>query len=203
MKNFSKILITSAVCASFMLSAAACSGKTESTTTTTSGTTTEASTSETTTTASESSSESSKDTEGPAGNGADNTDASSASSAPAKITVEYADEDTIDKEKCTFISLDKEGVITSIIFSTDVEVKDFKILSLEFTDADENGKPQYNYNSAYSQPSLVPGNDLVADLLFAGDIPNYGFSYIDTDGTLKLFALGLSGEDGSIVVTEI
>lgn len=200
MKNISKILITSAVCVSFILSAAGCSGKTEATT--------EASTSETTTTATtaaESSSESSKDTEGPAGKGADNTDASSASSAssPAKITVEYADEDKLDKDNTVSISLVNEGQLTSVLFTTDTEVKDFKILSLEFTNVDDNGNPKYKYETVYSQPALTPGSNLVAQILFAGDIPNNGFAYTDTDGSLKIFALGLSGEDGSIVVTEI
>ena len=222
MKNISKILTASAICASLALGFASCRPDTapEITTETTTGTTTEATkdsdatssettvettTEDTTTEATETTSEASEDTEGPAGNGPDTTDASSEApaSAPAKITVASADDVNVDKDKSDHVSISTEEPITTLVFSTDVTVKEFKILNLEITDYDEENGIQYKYETAFIQEALTPDRSLVCDLTFAGDLPTLGFSYIDTDGNLKIFSIGISGEDGSVVVSEI
>lgn len=219
MKNITKILTASAICASLTLAFASCRPDTapEPTTKATAETTTEATeasdaassetTLETTTedTTTEATSESSEDTEAPAGNGPDTTDASSEApaSAPAKITVVSADEVEVDKDKIDHVSISTEEPITTLVFSTDVTVNEFKILYLEITDYDEEKVIQYKYETAFIQEALTPDRSLAADLTFAGDLPTLGFSYVDTDGDLKIFSIGLSGEDGSIVVSEI
>lgn len=206
MINITKILTASAVCASLTLAIASCRPATapESTTevTTTTTTAAETTTEDTTAGTSETTTESSEETSGPAGNGPDETSESSAAS-PAKITVSFSDDVTVDKDNSDHVSISTTEPITEVVFSTDVEVKEFKILNLEITDYDEEKGVLYKYETAFIQEALVPGRALVADLTFAGDIPTLGFSYVDTDGSLKTFSIGLSGEDESIVVSEI
>lgn len=39
-------------------------------------------------------------------------------------------------------------------------------------------------------------------MTFSGDIPNYGISYVDEQGTTRNYALEVSGKDGSILLSE-
>lgn len=88
------------------------------------------------------------------------------------------------------------------MFLADVAVRDFKFLSLELQDVTEDGKPKFGVKELYSQKELTPERPLVVTLVFYGDSPSYGISYVDTDGEIRNYALNMSGMDGSLFLLE-
>ena len=91
---------------------------------------------------------------------------------------------------------------TLVLLSTDGTVTDFQLLSLCFTGADNNGNLLFDETPVWSIDSLTPGRPLLASLVFYGDIPNNGISYIDPSGRRRTFAVGVSGMDGSAELIE-
>jgi hypothetical protein len=68
---------------------------------------------------------------------------------------------------------------------------------------DAEGKATFDVETVFNIPSLRSGIPLAVPMSFPGDIPSNGFSYTDTDGTTKTYSIGVSGRDGSLVVTPL
>lgn len=82
------------------------------------------------------------------------------------------------------------------------EIKNFKVLSLTFEDADDDGKLRFAEEELYKLNKLTPEKPILITLSFIGDIPNYGVSFTAADGSEKHFAIAESGYDGSLMLTE-
>lgn len=89
-----------------------------------------------------------------------------------------------------------------VLYETSRTVRDFRILDLTFTDFGADGKPVFTEKDLYRQDQLTPERPLVVELVFYGDFPNNGFSYVGADGEVRKFALNLSGLDGSLIAVE-
>lgn len=89
-----------------------------------------------------------------------------------------------------------------VLYETDRAVRDFRVLGLTFEDFGSDGKPVYTEEELYRQDRLTPERPLVVELVFYGDLPNNGFSYVDADGEVRKFAVSLSGLDGSLTAVE-
>lgn len=89
-----------------------------------------------------------------------------------------------------------------VVFFTPTEVSDFKFNALTFVSSDDDGNVTFTEEELYSLDSLVMDNAVTITLRFVGDIPNYGISYVDAAGNLRRYALGESGFDGSLYLTE-
>ena len=122
---------------------------------------------------------------------------------PAAVTAEFADDSEKQPENSSLYVLSDSPDAVTVVFNAEKPVRNFKILELECTFVTEDGKPVFNTNSVKSWKELVPGQPLEVTMEFAGDIPNNGFFYIDEDGAVRRFSLELSGEDGSLIATEI
>ena len=97
---------------------------------------------------------------------------------------------------------DAENQQMRIVLTTDFPVTKVKILSLKVKSVDAQGKAVFAEKELYTQESLTSKRPLVLNLTFLGDIPNYGVSYIEENGSVKRYAIGQSGEDGSLLLTE-
>lgn len=54
-----------------------------------------------------------------------------------------------------------------------------------------------------SLPSVMtPDTPVAVQLIFPGDLPAYGISYVDAGGNLRRFAIEVSGYDGSVLLEE-
>ena len=54
-----------------------------------------------------------------------------------------------------------------------------------------------------SLPSVMtPDTPVAVQLIFPGDLPAYGISYVDAGGDLRRFAIEVSGDDGSVLLEE-
>ena len=92
---------------------------------------------------------------------------------------------------------------TKVLFRSEAGVADFKLLSLSLKDVDSNGNASFDITEVFNIPSLRSGIPLAVPMSFPGDIPSNGFSYTDTDGTTKTYAISVSGRDSSLIVTPL
>lgn len=120
---------------------------------------------------------------------------------PAEFKARYADEVNDVFLRSREFTADSSEYAVRILFSTDRPVRDFKLYNLELDPDSE--EVAFKAAEFYTLEEMVPDESVIIIMTFAGDIPNYGVSYVDTDGTEKIFSVSQSGEDGSIVLDEI
>lgn len=87
-------------------------------------------------------------------------------------------------------------------FSARSPVADFRLVELTELDIDENGKLTFRPKVCTARAQLLPGETLTAGLAFPGDTPHYGVMFTDADGFVRLFAVDISGRDGSLILWE-
>lgn len=121
---------------------------------------------------------------------------------PARVTAGFAPTDGELTEHFREYAADTSEYAVKVIFRTDKKVTAFKLLKLTFESVDGSGKISYSQSEEYKLDVFTPSEPFIAAVAFPGDIPAYGISYIDADGTLRCFTLNISGEDGSLLLTE-
>ena len=99
--------------------------------------------------------------------------------------------------------LSEEESAAKVAFFAQKPLKNFRILNLEFVDADEDGNVLFQTKSMYKQKELMPDCPLVVQGVFYGSIPNWGVSYEDETGEVRTYSVSVSGMDGSIVLSPI
>lgn len=99
----------------------------------------------------------------------------------------------------TFIADSPESRVW-IAFSASEPVKDFRFLRVSLVE-DRDGNLTFSAKEIHRLPVLVPGRPFAAGMSFYGSIPSYGISYTDGSGQIRRFTVGLSGEDGSVLLT--
>ncbi len=118
----------------------------------------------------------------------------------AAVSADYADESVDESQVCVFIS--ELGIPVYVSFTAEQTVTDFKILNISVNEISEDGDIIYDISELYSQPEFSAGQKLYAALEFPGDMPTNGISFIDSDGVTRYYALGMSGRDGSLFLSE-
>ena len=98
------------------------------------------------------------------------------------------------------LGLDEEKPL--ICFTTERTVTDFRVLTLTFISADENGNLTFFTEETHYQEALTPEVPLLVRMELMGTIPNNGISYVDANGAARYFAVEMSGFDGSLLLTE-
>lgn len=120
---------------------------------------------------------------------------------PAQLTADWTEaavSDTWD----TAPAAPGDGA-AAVTFTADSTVKSFEILSLT-TDLAEDGTPSYTLGAPLYAISELPQNTpITASLVFMGVLPNLAVRYQDTDGAQRCLTLTVSGEDGSLLLTDI
>lgn len=92
--------------------------------------------------------------------------------------------------------------LAGVVFSVSNPVKDFKVLSLQFKDIGNNGKPVFQVKELYTKPVFLPERKLLVKFVFFGSIPNNGISYKDKTGKTRCYSVSQSGMDGSLEFIE-
>jgi len=81
------------------------------------------------------------------------------------------------------------------------QVSDFKFSRISFNESD--GSVNYTEDEVlYSQNELTPEKPLVVWVSFPGALPQRGISFVDENGIERRFVINMSGEDGSILLSE-
>lgn len=119
----------------------------------------------------------------------------------AKVTADYSENISDYAEYITY-TVDESEYSTKILFMAEGTVTDFSFLSLSIKDVDENGKATFDTESLYKLDKLTEEKPLEVTLTFYGDSPAYGISYKDAQGVTKNYTVTISGEDGSVILSE-
>jgi hypothetical protein len=95
-----------------------------------------------------------------------------------------------------------DGPVVQLVFSADHTLWNFQVLSIFFKEMD-GSRPVYQMDTLYRLDALTPEKPLLVETVFIGDIPNNAVSYVDNSGMTRVYAVGQSGEDGSLQLIEI
>lgn len=113
------------------------------------------------------------------------------------VYAEFAEGSSVDLSACAEYSADETEHSTTVIFRTDSQVDDFKLLNLEYIDVNV-----YNVYEAYTHGPLTNDKPLAVTLTLSGTIPNYGISYTDENGNEVRRTVEISGVDGALMLNE-
>ena len=112
-------------------------------------------------------------------------------------------EDMPDGTEYDRVNVSDEEPQVLVTFLASEPVTDFKVLSLTFETVDDEGHAVFASEEVYVQDALSPDRALVVGMTFFGDIPNNGISFTDAEGVSHMYAVGESGFDGSVMLSEI
>ncbi|MGM9550553.1 MAG: hypothetical protein ACI3V5_12020 [Faecousia sp.] len=135
------------------------------------------------------------------------TDGASAKEPRVPVSVRYLTE--AGEVDCGWVTLYDGPDSCCILFTTDSRVTDFTLLDLSVEDFTESGAVIFSATPVAfdeerdSLPSVMtPDTPVAVQLIFPGDLPAYGISYVDAGGDLRRFAIEVSGYDGSVLLEE-
>ena len=135
------------------------------------------------------------------------TDGASANTSRVPVSVRYLTE--AGDVDCGWVTLYDGPDSCCILFTTDSRVTDFTLLDLSVEDFTETGAVIFSATPvAFEEergglPSVMtPDTPVAVQLIFPGDLPAYGISYVDAGGNLRRFAIEVSGYDGSVLLKE-
>lgn len=135
------------------------------------------------------------------------TDGGSANESGGPVSVRYLTE--AGDVDCDWVTLYDGPDSCCILFTTDSRVTDFTLLDLFAEDFTETGAVIFSATPVEldgergSLPSVMtPDTPVAVQLIFPGDLPAYGISYVDAEGSLRRFAIAVSGYDGSLLLEE-
>lgn len=119
----------------------------------------------------------------------------------AKVIADYSENISDYSDYITY-TVDDSEYSTKILFMAEGVITDFRLLSLLVNDVDDNGNMTFDTELLYELDTLEEDKPLEVTLTFYGDLPSYGISYKDAAGITKNFTVTLSGEDGSVILSE-
>ena len=135
------------------------------------------------------------------------TDGGSANESGVPVSVRYLTE--AGDVGCDWVTLYDGPDSCCILFTTDSLVTDFTLLDLFAEDFTEtvavifSATPVELDGERSSLPSVMtPDTPVALQLIFPGDLPAYGISYVDAGGNLRRFDIEVSGYDGSVLLEE-
>lgn len=126
--------------------------------------------------------------------------------AESPVSVQYLK--SVGDEDYDWVTLYDGPDACCILFTADSRVTDFTLWSLFAEDVTETGSIIFSaapveLDERDSVPSVMtPDTPVAVQLIFPGDLPSYGVSYVDAGGDLRRFAIEVSGRDGSLLLLE-
>ena len=97
------------------------------------------------------------------------------------------------------VSVSTAEPLARVLLSCEYAVKDFKVLGIE---ASMSSSLSFSTEELYALDELSPDRPLLLNMTFYGLLPYYGVSYVDDSGETISYFINMSGEDGSVILTE-
>lgn len=122
------------------------------------------------------------------------------------VTVRYLTQAKSDH--CHWVTLYDGPDAACVLFTADSRVTDFTLLQLSAEDVTETGAILFQADPVVPErkesiPSVMtPDTPVAVQLLFPGDLPSFGISFVDENGRYRRFAIEVSGENGSLLLEE-
>lgn len=128
-------------------------------------------------------------------------------SGPAPVSVRYLEP---ERDHTPYWVTLYDGLEAEFaLFTTEERVTDFTLWTLSAEDYTETGAVLFSSIQVFLEPGLdslpevmTPDTPVAVQLVFWGDTPGYGISYVDENGTFRRFILSQSGYDGSLLLEE-
>ena len=128
----------------------------------------------------------------------------SANESEFPVSVRYLTE--VGDEDYDWVTLYDGPDACCLLFTTDSRVTDLSILNLFVENVADDGAVTYSATHAGDDCQwdvMTPNMSIAVQLIFPGDLPAYGISYVDAGGDLRRFAIEVSGDDGALILKEI
>lgn len=129
-------------------------------------------------------------------------------SGPAPVSVRYLEPER--DHTPYWVTLYDGPEAEFALFTTDSAVEEFTLWTLSAEDYTETGAVLFSSIQVFLEPGLdslpevmTPDTPVAVQLVFWGDTPGYGISYVDENGTFRRFILSQSGYDGSLLLEEV
>lgn len=119
----------------------------------------------------------------------------------AVISVDYATDELLADFDAYDVVAEPEAGAQKIIFTTSAAVKNFRFITIGYEEVNEE-LCFFEEKELYSQPELTPERPMVVTWMEQGTIPHRAIAYVDESGTEKYFYIAMSGEDGSVFISE-
>lgn len=98
------------------------------------------------------------------------------------------------------VSVSTAEPLARVLLSCEYAVKDFKVLGIEASPM--SNSLSFSTEELYALDELTPDRPLLLNMTFYGLLPYYGVSYVDDSGETISYSINMSGEDGSVILTE-
>lgn len=98
------------------------------------------------------------------------------------------------------VSVSTAEPLARVLLSCEHAVKDFKVLGIEASPM--SNSLSFSTEELYALDELSPDRPLLLNMTFYGLLPYYGVSYVDDSGETISYSINMSGEDGSVILTE-
>lgn len=117
------------------------------------------------------------------------------------VYVGYADDAAINS--CEQWILDDGEYSTWISLYANCDVESLLVMELSNVEYLDDGTFNYNSKQEFEVPNFTQGTELVVKMDLPETLPFYAISYYEKDGTYHIYAIIVSGEDGSVGLMEI
>jgi len=115
------------------------------------------------------------------------------------IHADYAGEDLPDHLE---LFADDGEYAAKILLTTDTPLESFHFFRLIQEEMNENG-PVFSTEELYELEKFEPDKPLLVNMTFGEIFPTYGFTFKNADGIFKTYGINLSGQDGSVILSEV
>ena len=122
--------------------------------------------------------------------------------AKKHIAIEWQKNSKLNLAQAERFSAPNPDSAAKVVLMSDEPLPNFKVLGLELANIDESGKVSYNVKNLYAKDTLQAKAPFVLTLTTFEFTPYTGISFEDDLGRVRQFAIGQSGMDGSVSLSE-
>lgn len=122
--------------------------------------------------------------------------------AKKHINIAWQRDSRLDLAQAESFSAPNATPSAKVVLTSDEALPNFKVLGLELANIDESGKVSYNVKTLYTKDRLQAEAPFVLTLTAFEFTPYTGISFEDDLGRVRQFAIGQSGMDGSVMLSE-
>lgn len=122
--------------------------------------------------------------------------------AKKHINIAWQRDSRLDLAQAESFSAPNAAPSAKVVLTSDEALPSFKVLGLEVANIDEGGQISYTVKDLYTKDSLPKNAPFVLTLTTFESIPYTGIAFEDDLGRVRRFAIGQSGMDGSVYLSE-
>ena len=122
--------------------------------------------------------------------------------AKKHINIAWQRDSRLDLAQAERFSAPNADPAAKVVLISDEPLRSFKVLGLELANIDESGKVSYNVKTLCTKDTLQAKAPFVLTLTTFEFTPYTGISFEDDLGRERRFAIGQSGMDGSVMLSE-